>query len=253
MSRVLVERRVSWRKAGMPFLGEMTWKEVEAYLSRRRDLIIPVGSVEEHGFHLPLSTDTIIAEELAKAVESRTGVAVAPSSPYGVCRHTAGYPGTINVEAETLRRLIGDLVEDSHRQGFETHYILTGHAGAVHVAMLREAARKASLKLNVEVFVINPFEMGAGRVTESEGDLHAGEVETSLMLHLRPGLVSLDKAVGGRVKREDFRIALYERPTESGVFGDPSRANEDKGSRIFQGMVEGMVSLIEDKIQGSLK
>jgi creatinine amidohydrolase len=229
----------------------LTWKQVEEYLRRRNDVIIPVGSTEEHGYHLPLSTDTMIAIELARAVGERLGILVMPPIPYGVCRHTAPYPGTTGVGFDSLRNFVGDILDDLRRKGFKVFYLITGHAGSAHKVALREAGRSLLTK-GAEVYVIDPYEveisdlLEGGKAPPFPG--HADEVETSLMLHLRRELVDEGKIVDELPKLERFRLTEA-RPTVSGVFGRPMLASREKGEKIFNRMVDEIVKIIRSREQ----
>jgi creatinine amidohydrolase len=99
-------------------LEEMTTDEVEAALQTCRSVIIPLGVMEAHGPHLPLSTDTIQAYDAAKRAARLTPVFVAPPLPYGYCRSLAGHPGTISISAETVRRFVGDVLRSMAAHGF---------------------------------------------------------------------------------------------------------------------------------------
>lgn len=224
----------------------LTWKQIEEYLRRRDDVIIPVGSTEEHGYHLPLSTDTIIAFELAKAAGERLGVLVMPSIPYGVCRHTAPYPGTTSVGFDSLRNFVEDILDDLWSKGFKVFYLITGHAGSAHKVALKEAGRSLVAK-GAEVYVIDPYEVKISDLLEG-GEIpslvgHADEVETSLMLYLRRELVDEGKIADELPKLEHFRLTKG-RPTVSGVFGRPTLASKEKGERIFNRMVDGIIKII---------
>lgn len=235
--------------------GDATWKQVEEYLKSRNDIIIPIGSTEEHGHHLPLLTDAIIAWEIAKELSKRLGILVMPPINYGICRHTAPYPGTTSVEFESMRGFVGDLLDDLYGKGFRAFYLLTGHAGSVHKVALREAGRALAAK-GAEVYLIDPYGIPIADLLES-GALasqfpgHADEAETSLMLYLRPELVDMKKSVDDLPRLEMFEVAVEERPTKSGVFGKPSLASREKGERIFKRMVDEIVKLIEFRRAGA--
>ena len=232
-------------------MEKLTWKQIEEYLKRRRDVIIPIGSTEEHGYHLPLSTDTIIAQEFALELGRRLGILIAPAISYGVCRHTAPYPGTTSVDFDSLREFIGSILKDFHSKGFEVIYLLTGHAGTTHIVALKEVGKELIAR-GAEVHLIVPLQFPIEDLVESEeipGYLvgHADEVETSLMLYLRPELVDMRKAVDDLPKRELFEAVPSKRPTESGVFGKPTLASKEKGERIFKRVVEEIAKFIESK------
>jgi len=234
--------------------GNATWKQVEEYLKSRNDVIIPIGSTEEHGHHLPLSTDAIIAWEIAKELSKRLGILVMPPINYGICRHTAPYPGTASVEFDSLRRFALDIMEDLHGRGFRIFYLLTGHAGGVHKAALKEAGR-ALITKGSRVYLIDPYEISIADLLEhGEPPIgyftgHADEAETSLMLYLRPELVSMEKAVDDLPKLMMFEVATLERPTESGVFGKPRSASREKGKRIFERIVDEIAKLIKSSLE----
>jgi creatinine amidohydrolase len=230
-------------------LRRSSWKEVEGYLKSRRDILVPIGALEEHGYHLPLTTDSIIAERVAEEVSKLTGIALAPLVNYGVCRSTVLYPGTASLSIETLQSFLSDLVSSLSRHGFNTFYLLTGHAGDAHVVALEEVARKLKLKKGLDVYLINLYEIDVSDIISTKGDLHAGELETSLMLHLKPELVALEKARGGELKaRPGIYEPFTERPTESGVFGRPELASKEKGVRIFERYVSKVSELIRSKL-----
>lgn len=236
-------------------MEKLTWKQIEEYLRSRKDVIIPIGSTEEHGYHLPLSTDTIIAQEFALELGRRLGILTAPVISYGVCRHTAPYPGTTGVEFDSLREFVGSILKDFHGKGFEVFYLLTGHAGTTHIVALKEVGRGLIAK-GAEVHLIVPLEFPIEDLVESKeipgyAVGHADEVETSLMLYLKPELVDMRKAVDELPEREPFEVVPLKRPTESGVFGKPTLASKEKGERIFNRVVEEMAKFIESKRGGS--
>lgn len=230
----------------VPKLENLTWPEVEGYLGRRRDILIPVAATEEHGYHLPISTDVIIVEKIAEAVSKRTGILVAPTIKYGLCRLTAYYPGTVSISFETVKRLVSDIIESLREQGFERFVILTGHGGGAHVVALEEVAR-TFVRLGVEVCLANPYDLDFSDVV-SKQDAHAGEVETSLLLYLDPRFVKPARVEGGELpERPGLYVPFRERPTASGVFGQPKLASAEKGRKIFERMVSTIVKFIESR------
>src|SRR5512136_913581 len=110
-------------------IEEMTMSEFEEGLTHTRTVIIPFGSVEEHGSHLPLSTDTIQAYEVGKRAATLIPLFVAPPVHYGSCRSTSCHPGTISISTSTLKILMKDIVRSFRLQGLKNIIVLTGHAG----------------------------------------------------------------------------------------------------------------------------
>ncbi len=215
-------------------------------------VIVPVGAVEQHGPHLPLGTDFYHAEALARAAAERAGCLVAPTISYGVCRSTALFPGTLTVRSETLKALTRDVGAALLKQGLRCLLIVTGHAGSGHLPMLIEAGEALRDEfpgttiavVNVLDLIIEIHGQTPGLIID-ERDGHAGEVETSLMMHLHPDLIQ------GSAEAEypDFpRYILSRDPRQywtGGVWGDPTRADPDKGRRIFEAEVEKLVHLID--------
>lgn len=226
---------------------KIAWRDVEAYLQTRDDVLIPMGSTEEHGYHLPLGTDTFIAEEIAARVSEQTGILVAPPLWYGVCIHTAAYPGTINLSSQSLRSVVGSMVKGFLRHGFKTVFLLTAHAGRTQLVNIKEVMR-VMVSDGIRTFVVNPYEIDISDIIESYA-FHACEVETSVMLYLKPELVDMSKAAGGELKEDRFVIASPKiRYTKSGVFGRPELASKEKGMQILDRWVQEIVKFIKERI-----
>ncbi len=222
-------------------LVDLKWPEVKRYLRRRKGVIIPLGSVEEHGYHLPLSTDTDIALAIVERLSERTGVIAAPPLHYGVCNTTRGYTGTTSVSFDSFRSHLRDVIESLRESGFEEAYIVSGHLGSSHIAAIREACRAVEMK----TYFLDISTVSTGDILETK-PFHACEAETSLMLHLRPEKVDMRKAVD-----EKIEIAKYEvgglRRTRSGVWGYSTRASAAKGGAIFDRIVGDFARFINSK------
>lgn len=174
-------------------LEAMTMPQVEAGLATCKTVYIPFGALEEHGCHLPLSTDTIQAYEVGKRAAERIPLFVAPPIPYGNCRSTNQHPGTISISTTTLRGLLKDLVRSFYGQGFRNVIVLTGHAGGAHRMALQDAGEELLPELpELRIAVVTEYELakeqGRGLV-ETLNDAHAGEIETSRIMHSHPQLV----------------------------------------------------------------
>ncbi len=229
-------------------MGKMTMTEFEKGLEKTRTVIIPVGTVEEHGSHLPLATDTIQAMELAKRVSQRMNVFIAPPLHYGFCRSTRCHPGTIGISAGALRAMIRDIVKSLHLHGLRFFVILSGHAGNIHMAALNEVGEELLgeiPEINIAVLSEMDLFLDKGVVVETEGDSHAGEVETSMMLYIRPELVK------GRASKEypmlpkPILVRDKRKYWPGGVWGDPSKANRDKGEKLIHLAVDKVIDLIK--------
>ncbi|MCM2359430.1 MAG: creatininase family protein [Geobacteraceae bacterium] len=229
-------------------LEEMTMGEFEEGLQRNRSVLIPFGSVEEHGYHLPLSTDTIQACEVARKAARLVPLFVAPPVHYGNCRSTACHPGTISITTDTLKRLLKDIVRSCRLQGLRNFIILTGHAGGAHRMALQDAGEELIAEFaEIRMAVVTEYDLAsraASGIVETEGDSHAGEIETSRIMHSHPHLVK------GEGKREypAFPAGMLVRNKRkywpNGVWGDPTKASAEKGRMIEDHVVRGIVELV---------
>ncbi len=233
-----------WNNLRMP--------EFEAWRAKHRTVILPVGSVEEHGPHLPLGTDTFHALEVARRAAEARPLLVAPPLYYGLCRSTREHPGTVSISGDTLRALVTDLGREFYRQGARNLVIMSGHAGGTHIAALVEAGETLLAELpEAQVAVVNLLELLREVVTarpelvQTKGDSHAGEVETALMLAAYPHLVqgtapaewpTFPKYVLARDKRRHW---------PGGVWGDPAAATSAQGEKILQAEAERLVELLD--------
>ena len=229
-------------------LGEVTMTEFKR-LSRRAVLIVPFGTIEAHGTHLPLNTDTLIIREVVKRLAGgRKDLLMAPPIQYGVCTSTAQHPGTIGITASSLRAIIADIVKSSYAHGLRKIILVSGHGGGQHVSAMKEASEElvATLEgLKLAAFSIyDVIGKEARDLAETENDSHAGEMETSLMLHLAPGLVK------GSSKEE---YPSFPRPLvvkdklkywPGAVWGNPGKATKAKGEKLFNVMVSKLDEVV---------
>lgn len=236
-------------------LEEMTMPQVEAGLaSGCRSVYIPFGALEEHGPHLPLSTDTIQAYQVGKRAAELIPLFVAPPIPYGNCRSTNCHPGTVSISTTTLRGLLKDLVRSFYRQGFRNMVVLTGHAGGAHRMALQDAGEELLDELSeLRIAVVTEYELAKeeGRgIVETPGDAHAGEIETSRIMHSHPRLVQ------GTAPAEypSFPVGILVRNKRNywpgGVWGDPSKATVEKGDRIEELVARKVVELVKALEEG---
>lgn len=209
--------------------------------------ILPVGATEEHGPHLPLGTDTIHAYELARLAGEREPVLVMPPIWYGLCRSTSQHPGTVTVRGATLRLLVQDVITSLYGHGLRSFVVLSGHAGTTHMASLVDGCEELLSSLpEARLAVVSVLDLVSvpGPHVETSGDSHAGEIETSLMLHLRPMWVH------GTAPEEypTFPRHIIVRDKRAcwpgGVWGDPAKASAEKGREIMEEEVERLLDLL---------
>ena len=225
-------------------LGSARWPEVEA--GPRRLLVVPVGSLEQHGPHLPLDTDTRIAVTVAaRACAGLAGVGLAPAIAIGASGEHAGFPGTLSIGTVALSALLVELGRHASRH-WPAMLLVNGHGGNVSaigdaLALLREEGRRCQA-----------WHAGArqGAVPGVVPDAHAGRVETSIMLALAPGDVRLDLAAPGETRplREimaDLRAHGVRRVSAGGVLGDPSGASAAEGEQLLAALAADLTATVD--------
>lgn len=229
-------------------IEEMTMSGFEEGLALTRTALIPFGSVEEHGPHLPLSTDTLQAYEVGKKAALQVPLFVAPPVHYGNCRSTACHPGTLSISTVTLKLLFKDIVRSMRGHGLRNFIALSGHAGGAHRMALQDAGEELIAEFaDIGIAVVTEFDLARdeGReVIETPGDCHAGEIETSRMLHTHPHLVR-----GGAPKEfpafpPGILVRDKRRYWPGGVWGDPGKASAEKGALLEALVVGRLVELV---------
>ncbi len=247
------------------WLQDMPWTEVESYLKSGSDVIlIPIGSTEQHGLHLPLGTDTMVAVHLAEAAAEEARVLVAPPLWFGWSPHHLVLPGTITIRPEVLVEVLYDVVSSLSQHGFRRFVVINGHR-IVNIAWMQLAAERAQRQLAVKVVIFDPAYMSK----DVDRDLdfgpvgHSDEIETSHMMHVASGLVHLERAKDNPVPRH----ALYsvdpayagdtlcyvpstradlQRSADvaGGTTGTPSKSDTEKGKHYHQHLVSNLVKVI---------
>ncbi len=211
--------------------------------------MVPWGSTEEHGYHLPLATDSLIAYEIAKRAAERTNALVAPPVNYGVCRSTAPFPGTVTVTFDTVRSLAGDICRSLYTHGFRTIIILPGHLGAAHLLALELAAQgllQTHPDLKIAIANLPRMLKHLQDVIEDRDDLHAGEIETSMILAINRNLVTGEKCTAEHPAFPEHLILREPRRyMTSGVIGDATKASEEKGRILLETAAQGLTDLIK--------
>jgi creatinine amidohydrolase len=237
------------------WFDELSMKEAKQSAKATRIVIVPVGSVEEHGDHLPLCTDSLQPEHVALEVAKRTGCLVAPPMRYGVCNSTRGFPGTISIEFESLSRVMRDILQEFIRNGFTRILVLSGHAGQAHMAALRLATQEVvwhhereSPEKRPRIMVCSDYDFAyelKGKYF-SEKDGHAGTIETSRVMAIRPDLIKM-RGKKSFPKLPRFEIVVDpERYFPSGVMGDPTVASAERGKMINRYVIKEVTKLVEE-------
>ncbi len=209
--------------------------------------IIPVGSLEQHGPHLPVMTDWAIAAELGKRVAEKMGAFLVPALPISTCREQMGKKGSVWMEPVTFYQMMTDIIMSLKLQGFKKVGILQCHGGIfIMTPLVRDLNARNNPDLMVAVASTGSasaklYEEG---VMETNTDLHAGEGETSKILAIDPETVHMDRAVDfvpTEVTRPYLSYGSIFRASPSGVWGEPSYATAEKGEKSLERTAELMV------------
>ncbi len=219
-----------------PFaLDELSWIDAAAHLARDPRLIIPVGALEQHGPHLPLGSNVVIAKRFALDLSEEFGVLRAPTFAYGVnVRTERAYAGTASLGRKSLHRALNELLDGWEMHGVSEFILITAHRHEPHMEALATLVTTEARVRVVDIWDVPIHDLLEGQ----EAAEHAGEAETSLMLHLHPELVRMDRAKDFELPPDEFR--RYMRggmPTPpaggTGCVGRPTLASADKGARIY--------------------
>lgn len=219
-------------------LARARWPEIDG--APRRLLVVPVGSLEQHGPHLPLDTDTRIAVAVAeRACVDRGGVAVAPAIAIGASGEHAGFPGTLSIGTAALTACLTELGRHAGLH-WRAMLLVNGHGGNL------DAIAAATGTLTAEGRDCRAWHAGL-----PDGDAHAGRTETSVMLALSPGDVRLDAAErGNTTPLAELMPLLRERgvrgASSNGVLGDPAGASAAEGGRLLAMMVTSLAGVLDD-------
>jgi creatinine amidohydrolase/Fe(II)-dependent formamide hydrolase-like protein len=227
-------------------LDQMSWPEVEAELAVGRDtVVIAFGATEQHGPHMPLATDALIGDHLARLVAERLNAFVAPTVRIGCSEHHLEFPGTLSISEATFHALVGDVVRSLARGGFRRVVLLPTHGG--NFGPLAAAIEKLGPIPEIEIraltdlgalFAIARLGAEEHNVPLGEGGLHAGEWETSMLATIHPDLVHLERGEPGYTGDLDAAIgAIFtdgvHTITANGVIGDPRHASAEHGSQYW--------------------
>ncbi len=239
--------------------AHLTWEEAEHRTKETDTALLPVGAIEQHGPHLPLDVDAFDADYLARKVAeacSDPKPLVMPLVPYGVSYHHDDFPGTISITNEAMSRYIYDIGVSLHRNGIKKLIIINGHGD--NAPTLNFAAQMINRDTGMFVCVDTgeTSDSDIAPMTSTHNDIHAGEVETSTTLAIRPELVRMDKAQNTTLKFSnrylDFSSRNYvpwyvqtKKISEDGTMGDPTIATAEKGKKIWEIMIGHLVAFVE--------
>ena len=217
-------------------IERLTWQQVDERITEGVDaVLIPIGTTEQHGPHMPLGCDSVIVEHLADDLSAEFGVLRAPTLEYGVNVDTERtFPGNASLRRKTLHRTLNDLIDSWEANGFREFILLTAHEHDPHLEALSTIITSGARVRVVDIFGIDIRDLLEGQTEPMHGD----EVDTSLLLHIAPELVDMELARDYMMSREELR--RYRRgwlrvPRSSpGSIGRPSLASAEKGRLLYE-------------------
>lgn len=231
-------------------------------------LIVPIGSLEQHGPHLPTITDTVLVDAIAHggaeaAYDNGIPVLVTPPVWTGESAHHLPFGGTASVQSDTLRTILAEISDSTLENGFDTIFLLNGHGGNISTlgVAVTEIGRDHP---DAEIMGMTYWDLARGfvediRESDTGGMGHAGEFETSLMLYLRPDLLHEDRVTGTRYEKpyshegadmfHPGSLTVY-RPfsayTEAGPAGRPELGTKDKGDELYEKLTDAFHDLLDE-------
>jgi len=241
--------------------NRLTWPEMNEAIAAQKLVILPTGSTEQHGPHLPLDVDVFLCESVCLEVGRRIPekVLVLPPIAYGLNLHHIDFPGTIHIEPEVFINFCLNITKSVAYHGFKKILIVNGHGS--NGPLIDLVARKTVLETPSLCFATSYFWFlmeELEKVRESRIMAHADEFETSLYLYLAGDRVQMDKAVEDNDRMGKYVSSdstpnyfvrfndYWARWTRTGVHGDPTKATAEKGRILFEAAVRGLVELVDE-------
>jgi creatinine amidohydrolase len=256
----------------MGLLEEMRWKEVEKELNETSVALIPVGSTEQHGFHMPLGSDTYCAYEVARRTAAKEKVIVTPAIPFGISQCHMSFPGTITLSCHTLFRVVTDICGSLKKHGVNKFIFVNGHGHNMPTLQtaMDEFTKDDSVMLFAIQWWIAAMKLTPGLWSTDKSDLpdgHAADVEASAMLAINASLVNgsrLDKVVIGSLGKTKIRftkstvaglgeypvdlatVANFKQFTDSGTIGSSLSATKEKGESALDKVSDFLAEFVRE-------
>lgn len=241
----------------MPAWADLAAPELRALAAADAVVLCLVASLEQHGPHLPVWTDSLIGDAVCRAASDRSTTPCVSLPPVwtGLSEHHFPFGGTISLDSSALFAVLRGIARSLRANGFTRLFLINTHGGNTEAVAL--AARELAFEFGMPVVAASPWKIAAATIapvlTAQSGVQHACEAETSLLLHLAPHLVHADRIAGslsegGIAAGEVFARALSfaERAPRTGVRGDPRAATAEKGAAILDALASGVARAVDD-------
>jgi creatinine amidohydrolase len=234
------------------YLESLNWKEAETALRECKVAVVPIGArTKEHGLHLPLNNDWIMAEYLTQRLLDLAEVVALPTVQYGFYPAFVEYPGSVNIAQDTFRDTIMDICRSISRHGPKKIYVLnTGISTNRALEPARQLLAKEGIQMEYTL-LSTATESAEKQVRTEPAGTHADEIETSMMLYIAPEVVRMklatrdvheDKGPGGLTRDANATTGVY---SPTGAWGDPTRATRQKGRVVVEALVEHITGFVE--------
>lgn len=229
------------------YWDEYSYNEIEEILKKNPLIILPIGSVEAHGYHLPLNTDMIQPMWLAEEIAKRFNALILPPIHYGWTEGLASFLGTISIGFDTLKNLVRDILHSVFEQGAKNFLVLSGHASTNHMAALRLACEEIAKK-GANIMLLSDYYIAyqyRGKLVPGD-DGHAGVIETSRVIAIRPELVKEDYKFERRVAGKYMVVTDYKIIAPYATFSNPEGANRELGEKLNKIILEELIKIIKE-------
>ncbi len=228
---------------------EHTYAEIEERLKENPLVILPVGSVEAHGHHLPLNTDLLQPMWLAEKIAERFNALLLPPINYGWTESLAPFPGTISIGFDTLYLLARDILSEVLRHGARKILVLSGHASTNHMAALRLACEEVNREYeDAKIMLLSDYYIAyqyRGKLVPDD-DSHAGVIETSRVMAIRPDLVKENYKFEKNPTGKYMVVVDYSKVVPYATFSDPRGANKELGEKLNNMILEELTKIIRE-------
>ena len=232
--------------------GNLTFTELEKKINDKTVVILPIGSVEEHGPHLPLSSDMIQPNYVAEQVSEKMGAIILPPISYGWTETMNAFKGTVSITFDTLKALVFDILDSVCKTGVKNIVILSGHASRLHMAALNLAADEILDIHHAKIMVLSDYDIAyeyRGKLVP-ESDSHAGIIETSRVMAIAPELVKKERKFEKKKEEKKFLILKDIREYYPyGTLSDPTGANAELGAELNKLIVDRLIEYIKSHFE----
>jgi len=240
---------------------KLKWKEIEKEIKKNNIVILPVGSLEQHGYHLPVDTDMDCAWYVSKKVSEKTGTLLLPPVYYSYVEYALDFPGTVSVSAVTFINYIVEITTGLWKTGFKKMLLINGHGG--NGGPVLTASHIISEKTDMLFAVLNYYSMIADiyekeRKTDTGGNGHASELETDIKYFIDPDNVDPSKAnshIGGPTSKFNYwdlgrpapvtMLVKWKNYGESGIYGDATHSTAKRGEKWVNDSINRIVEFVE--------